>query len=84
MKFDSSLMFMEPYLAGLFSFLQSQREWKEEFLEVMKTPRNISIHLLLKNLACVTEESDEDNNFKLPLYKYLKYDTLHLISEDML
>lgn len=29
MKFDSSLMFMEPYLAALFSFLQSQFEWKE-------------------------------------------------------
>jgi hypothetical protein len=28
MKFDSSLMFIEPYLAGLFNYLQSQTEWK--------------------------------------------------------
>jgi hypothetical protein len=45
----------------------------------MKTPRNISISILLKNLVCVTEDSEDDSNFKLPLYKYLRYDTLKLI-----
>lgn len=50
-------------------------------MEMMKTPKSISLVQLLKNLACVTEDSDDDNNFKLPLYKYLRYEQTQPIDQ---
>lgn len=84
LRFDSSMMFIEPYLSALLQFLSRQKHWKQEFLEAMKTPRNISISMLLKNLVCVTEDSQDDELFKLPLYKYLRCDNLQLIDSRLL
>lgn len=84
LRFDSSMAFVEPYLQALLQFLQRQHSWKEEFLEIMKTPRNISISVLLKNLVCVTEDSQDDDLFKLPLYKYLRCDNVQLVDNRLL
>ena len=38
----------------------------------MKKDKNLKVHVILKNLIVVTEDSEEDITFKLPMYKYLE------------
>ncbi len=39
---------------------------------MMRTSRNLEIECFLKNLNILTEDSDEDISFKLPMYEYLE------------
>jgi hypothetical protein len=52
--FDSSMAFIDRYLEGLLGFLDEHEEWKEMFIDEMKTPSNVSLPVLLKNLGWLT------------------------------
>lgn len=38
----------------------------------MATPKNLPVALIMNNLVLVTESCDDDDAFKLPMYKYLE------------
>ena len=71
-SFDSGYFFIEDYLLNLFEFIRETREdFKQEFISIMKKDKNLGVGIILKNLIVVTEDSEEDITFKLPMYKYL-------------
>lgn len=46
----------------------------------MKEPKNLALGILLRNLNTVTEDSEDDISFKLPMYKYLEQEDKEIIS----
>lgn len=49
----------------------------------MRTCRNLQIGSFLKNLNVLTEDSDEDMSFKLPMYKYLEQEEVEVLSPEI-
>ena len=47
----------------------------------MRTSRNLEIECFLKNLNILTEDSDEDISFKLPMYKYLEQQETEVLQQ---
>lgn len=46
--------------------------YRQKFIEVMRSNKNLNAVSILKNLNVLTEDSDDDDmSFKLPMYKYL-------------
>ena len=49
----------------------------------MKKDKNLKVHVILKNLIVVTEDSEEDITFKLPMYKYLQNNFDEMITKEL-
>jgi hypothetical protein len=71
-KLDPSFSFIEDYLFNLFKYIRKRgHSFREHFIQLMQVSRNLSCLFILQNLNVLTDESDEeDDTFKLPLYKY--------------
>ena len=82
LKFDSSLQGIESYLTSLYDHLILVPGWKEEFMAFMNEERGISIRVLLSNLDYADEE--DDNTFRVPLYKHFVDDNSPAVSNERL
>ena len=75
---------MEDYLLNMFEFVrQTREEFKKDFIVMMKRDKNLKVHVILKNLVVVTEDSEEDITFKLPMYKSLENNFDDMITREI-
>lgn len=75
---------MEDYLLNMFEYVrQTREEFKKDFIVMMKRDKNLKVHVILKNLVVVTEDSEEDITFKLPMYKYLENNFDEMITREI-
>lgn len=57
-------------------------QYHQHFIQLMRASRNLPIMQVLKNLNILTEDSDDDVSFKLPMYKYLEQEEHEIISRE--